>query len=668
MMQLLMEGGAALKSAGKVIDISVNLGEATADILKGKSPKKSFSRADSNFKESIKNVGKAVENTVEATHYATIGLLLPVTSKVLDGILHNEKRLYSELFRVEKRVIKQINISGREIGEVLKYVSQPKNIFKIALIYVASQIMGPYGAALVNTLYDKYILEKKMDFEEMLISFGVGAAAGYAAEGAHSLVAGTTEAKNFMDHSSYLAKASARLAQDVVADVGNAVLNEDKYSSKDFFESLAMALGSVEIGNNVSAQIMESTLEGATKSAASQIVREDFNFSKIDMQKIENGLYEGAANGITREAVHELVDIVLIDNLPEDYKRIDKKINKKISDILYDAFSSDPKFQENLSLRLIYEELEGLEEDKKEELVNLIDKEGKLALERSANKINKNSKDLTIEDFNNPIFINELKKQESIIIERLSENDLILNISTGSEVIEKRRAPSAALLPLVLGVAALGSMVLSIQEVHDIYIMSEGEKRNNAALNLAQTEGGFLLLGALLGPAVVGGKAAYKVGSKIFSKFKKVFNPSFNIINSARKLGLKTKEGIAKLAKIKQSKNASKGLSGAAKHDFYKKQLRSSMAKPKVQNRNLKQIIEDNYRPNAKIGSGSTADALRHEKLTGNPVGGKRHAIKSRQQVKRIDSWLKANKNASSTDRAAAEQVMLDMMEALGDI
>ena len=368
-------------------------------------------------------------------------------------------------------------------------MSQPKNIFKIALIYVASQIMGPYGAALVNTLYDKYILEKKMDFEEMLISFGVGAAAGYAAEGAHSLVAGTTEAKNFMDHSSYLAKASARLAQDVVADVGNAVLNEDKYSSKDFFESLAMALGSVEIGNNVSAQIMESTLEGATKSAASQIVREDFNFSKIDMQKIENGLYEGAANGITREAVHELVDIVLIDNLPEDYKRIDKKINKKISDILYDAFSSDPKFQENLSLRLIYEELEGLEEDKKEELVNLIDKEGKLALERSANKINKNSKDLTIEDFNNPIFINELKKQESIIIERLSENDLILNISTGSEVIEKRRAPSAALLPLALGVAALGSMVLSIQEVHDIYIMSEGENRNNAALNLAQTEG-----------------------------------------------------------------------------------------------------------------------------------------------------------------------------------
>ena len=429
-------------------------------------------------------------------------------------------------------------------------MSQPKNIFKIALIYVASQIMGPYGAALVNTLYDKYILEKKMDFEEMLISFGVGAAAGYAAEGAHSLVAGTTEAKNFMDHSSYLAKASARLAQDVVADVGNAVLNEDKYSSKDFFESLAMALGSVEIGNNVSAQIMESTLEGATKSAASQIVREDFNFSKIDMQKIENGLYEGAANGITREAVHELVDIVLIDNLPEDYKRIDKKINKKISDILYDAFSSDPKFQENLSLRLIYEELEGLEEDKKEELVNLIDKEGKLALERSANKINKNSKDLTIEDFNNPIFINELKKQESIIIERLSENDLILNISTGSEVIEKRRAPSAALLPLVLGVAALGSMVLSIQEVHDIYIMSEGEKRNNAALNLAQTEGGFLLLGALLGPAVVGGKAAYKVGSKIFSKFKKVFNPSFNIVSSARKLGLKTKEGIKDFAEL----------------------------------------------------------------------------------------------------------------------
>ena len=83
-----------------------------------------------------------------------------------------------------------------------------------------------------------------------------------------------------------------------------------------------------------------------------------------------------------------------------------------------------------------------------------------------------------------------------------------------------------------------------------------------------------------------------------FLLFTLISNPTFatashegkdsrEIAFSARKLGLKTKEGIAKLARIKQSKNASKGLSGAAKHDLYKKQLRSSMPRPKVKNEKL---------------------------------------------------------------------------------
>jgi hypothetical protein len=35
------------------------------------------------------------------------------------------------------------------------------------------------------------------------------------------------------------------------------------------------------------------------------------------------------------------------------------------------------------------------------------------------------------------------------------------------------------------------------------------------------------------------------------------------------------------------------------------------MEKPNVQDENLSHIIDDLYRPNAKVGSGSTADAVR---------------------------------------------------------
>lgn len=157
-------------------------------------------------------------------------------------------------------------------------------------------------------------------------------------------------------------------------------------------------------------------------------------------------------------------------------------------------------------------------------------------------------------------------------------------------------------------------------------------------------------------------------GPKNVTQLKEA-NKSFGFIrNSARKLKIKTKEGIAKLARIKQSKSASKGLSGAAKHDFYKKQLRSSMPKPKVQDSTLSKVIDRHYRPNAKVGSGSTADAVRSEMLTGKPTGGRFHSEKARNDVQFLKRWLNNNPKASSTDKSAAEQVMLDLMESLGDI
>ncbi len=48
-----------------------------------------------------------------------------------------------------------------------------------------------------------------------------------------------------------------------------------------------------------------------------------------------------------------------------------------------------------------------------------------------------------------------------------------------------------------------------------------------------------------------------------------------------------------------------------AEYEKYVDSLRASMEKPNVQDENLSNIIDDLYRPNAKVGSGSTADAVR---------------------------------------------------------
>ncbi len=116
--------------------------------------------------------------------------------------------------------------------------------------------------------------------------------------------------------------------------------------------------------------------------------------------------------------------------------------------------------------------------------------------------------------------------------------------------------------------------------------------------------------------------------------------------------------------------NARNGESSAnpenrAEYEKYVDSLRASMEKPNVQDENLSNIIDDLYRPNAKIGSGSTADAVRYEIATGEKVGGRGHIEKAETYSKALQDWLNKNPQASTSDKAAAENVLKDMQNAL---
>ncbi|WP_326489999.1 hemagglutinin repeat-containing protein, partial [Pectobacterium versatile] len=102
-----------------------------------------------------------------------------------------------------------------------------------------------------------------------------------------------------------------------------------------------------------------------------------------------------------------------------------------------------------------------------------------------------------------------------------------------------------------------------------------------------------------------------------------------------------------------------------SQYEQYLDSLRASMEKPNVKDDNLKNIINDLYRPNAKVGSGSTADAVRYELATGEKVGGRGHVEKAQTYSKALQDWLNKNPQASSSDRAVAENVLKDMQNAL---
>ncbi len=90
------------------------------------------------------------------------------------------------------------------------------------------------------------------------------------------------------------------------------------------------------------------------------------------------------------------------------------------------------------------------------------------------------------------------------------------------------------------------------------------------------------------------------------------------------------------------------------------------MGKPHVVDSKLQHFTENLYKPNAKLGSGSTAEAIRYERLfPGETVGGKVHIEKGSNYLVGLKDWLNKNSTATPGDRAAAENMIKDLEDAL---
>jgi len=122
-------------------------------------------------------------------------------------------------------------------------------------------------------------------------------------------------------------------------------------------------------------------------------------------------------------------------------------------------------------------------------------------------------------------------------------------------------------------------------------------------------------------------------------------------------------------AEVKTARAEAKVVAGEAakraEHELYKDSLRAVMQKPHVTDAQLKSVMDSLYREGAMVGSGSTAAAVREEMTTGMRVGNRRHTQKAQDSIRRLERWLAANPTARPGDRAAAENVIRDMKNAL---
>lgn len=89
---------------------------------------------------------------------------------------------------------------------------------------------------------------------------------------------------------------------------------------------------------------------------------------------------------------------------------------------------------------------------------------------------------------------------------------------------------------------------------------------------------------------------------------------------------------------------------------------------PQVENPKLKNIVRDLYRGTTspdRVGTGTTADALRNEKATGDATGGKYHTEKANVYSRALRRVLR-DRSLSESDRRVAQSLYDDLQNALG--
>jgi hypothetical protein len=94
-------------------------------------------------------------------------------------------------------------------------------------------------------------------------------------------------------------------------------------------------------------------------------------------------------------------------------------------------------------------------------------------------------------------------------------------------------------------------------------------------------------------------------------------------------------------------------------------EMREGNPKPIVSDPQLQRFVDWVYPANANVGSGSTAAAIRAENATGQPVHGSFHTQKGQNALTKCERWLQNNPAAAPGDRAAVENIMHDLNDAL---
>lgn len=89
---------------------------------------------------------------------------------------------------------------------------------------------------------------------------------------------------------------------------------------------------------------------------------------------------------------------------------------------------------------------------------------------------------------------------------------------------------------------------------------------------------------------------------------------------------------------------------------------------PKVVDKKLEDIVNNLYKGTKNpehIGNGTTMDAIRSEKLTGNPTQGKFHTQSGQDNARALEKWIRDNPGGSLHDKLVAHSLLSELRSVL---
>ena len=189
--------------------------------------------------------------------------------------------------------------------------------------------------------------------------------------------------------------------------------------------------------------------------------------------------------------------------------------------------------------------------------------------------------------------------------------------------------------------------------INATWYLAEGKHLDAALSSLA--------LIPAIGIAVAAAKPAIKAAAngRIFNNLDEALTWARSWLENA---GILTKNADEAGAAARGADSAA----NRASHEQFLVELRRNMERPIVDDIKLNLWLDELWKPTARVGNKSTAAAARVELANpGVRVGGRLHVEKAQGFVVALQGWIRNNPAATVRDRAAAENVLRDLQDAL---